>query len=1610
MKHISILFVILLLSFVCFSNGVAEDSSQWALPENANARIGRGQITDMAYSPDGKLLAVGTTIGAWLYDVRTGDEVALLSGLTNTELSNYQNLKHKRLNKSPSVSFSPDGNTIAIAGWDQKVRLWDVGTRKYKTTLIGSANTVRYSPDGSILGGVRYAEITLWDANTHKLIRTLVLDNKSFAFATIAFSPDGKTLASADRDNNIHLWKLQTGLQKSTLTGHKSEVKKLAFSPDGTILASGDWNNIIRLWDLKTEKRKKTLIEHEGQLNALAFSLDGTTLASGGFNQTIHLWDSESGEQKTAFIGHKGAIYTIVFCPDGSTLASGSYDGTIIFWNTKTGEQRHTITHTQHQLPMTLLADGKTLASQNNGNIMFLNVNTRQIEKRLILNPIYTSIILMSRDGTTLASGIFSRRLREMKVWNVQTGKVQATFTDALKNFYSNSPNSKALSPDGKILALGKTDTTVELWDTHTGKLKTTLRNHKGWVSVVAFSPDGRLLVSSDHSNVINLWDATTGKHESILTEKYAPNATLVFSPDGLRLAGGDYSGVWVWDMKTRKRTHIFKNGSVSVLAFSKDGTKLAGASLFGVINVWDLPMGQLQDTFFGHSGSITSLAFLSPENPDTTSLNKHILASTSEDGTVLLWKIRPTANTNEVVKIAPHIVESAAIGERFKLNIDVAEAKNVKGYQVTMDFDTTILRYVSSEKGDYLPADASFATKDVYPNRLKLISKSTDAMRKEDGTLASITYEVIATKPSIINLPRVRLVKGDGSFARPITVGCSVIVSTVVKQADYTQFALPEGAKARLGKGIVNDIKLSPDKTLLAVASSAGIWLYDAKTGDELVLLTGHTLPVSVIAFSPHGDLLVSGSYDGTLRLWNPYTHQLIRTLKAGGKIAAVTFSPDGRTLANASGDGIQLWDTHLWQDKLRIYRAESSIFCLAFSPDGKTLASGSLSDNIQLWNAYTGEHIFTFDKEKRRHITSINYGGPGGPRLAFSPDGQLLASTAVDFSGGSNQRIQLWNTSTGQLKVTLEENTEGLKYPVSTVQFSADGKTLISGSRDGTLRKWDLRTGENIKPFGQTEYGKFNLLRFLPDNTTLVRATQDNAIHLLDIKTGKTLLTLTGYGGSISSVALSPDGTTLATVNDKRKIELWDMQARRNTAKIEGDTDFSPLTFSPDGRTLASGIENEIKLWDTLTQQHKTTLTGHRSDVRNVVFSPNGRTLASSAGNMIWLWDVHTGEHKTTLQGHTSNINALAFSSDGTMLASGSGDRDDDSTVRLWNTKTGKQYTKFRNLDREHHEFPLPITTIAFSPDGKIIASIDRSADIQLWNIVTKKHITTLTANSDSPDHYYYGYFVMAFSPDGTTLTSTGYNSTINVWDIEARKRQDTLKGHTGLVTSLAYSVDGTTLVSGSTDGTVLLWQMRKSPLTRLNITPFSIESPPAGTELTFMINMTDGQNVDGYKFNLQHDATALRFIPNPENAPKIKNVKAASPVIAEKFITLSGKASDGAIIEDGTIATVTFEVIKRADVTLTLTDALLTHKDGEESRPSVGHAWVVEPPRIPEDANRDWQVDAADLEFVSSRFGQTGKDNSADVNKDGIVDLADLVLVANALNGTLPNHTTE
>jgi serine/threonine protein kinase/dipeptidyl aminopeptidase/acylaminoacyl peptidase len=285
---------------------------------------------------------------------------------------------------------------------------------------------------------------------------------------SVAFSPDGTTLASGSYDNTIRRWDAATGKPLGEpLRGHEDWVTSVAFSPDGTTLASGSDDKTIRLWDAASGKPLgEPLRGHEGDVASVAFSPDGTTLASGSEDMTIRLWDAATGKPLGEPLrGHEWWVSSVAFSPDGTTLASGSYDNTIRRWDAATG---------------------KPLGEPLRGH-----------EDRV-------TSVAFSPDGKTLASGSDDTTIR---LWDAATGK---PLGEPLRG-HEDWVTSVAFSPDGKTLASGSDDTTIRLWDAATGKpLGEPLRGHEDWVTSVAFSPDGTTLASGgyDYDATIRLWSA----------------------------------------------------------------------------------------------------------------------------------------------------------------------------------------------------------------------------------------------------------------------------------------------------------------------------------------------------------------------------------------------------------------------------------------------------------------------------------------------------------------------------------------------------------------------------------------------------------------------------------------------------------------------------------------------------------------------------------------------------------------------------------------------------------------------------------------------------------------------------------------------------------------------------------------------------------------------------------------------------------------------------------------------------------------------------------------------------------------------------------------------
>ena len=678
------LSTLLILSVLFFlPSSFAQEYTQWALPEGATMRLGKGynesqfarylgggSIGGMQYSPDGKLLAVASSIGVWLYDTETYQARALLTGHTFGVTS---------------VCFSTNGHILASSSSeDGTIRLWDVatGTLQQTFTLFPYITGVRLSPDGSTLAGVKEDEVgyqlELWDVATGALRHTLYPSGEESLgrILSMDFSPDGRTLASG-HSNRVRLWDVTTGDLQQTFSAHTDGgyptrvVNIVRFSPDGKTLVSAileekksqDANNAytIHLWDVASGEPLKRHTGHIDTVSSACWSQDGQTLANASRDGTIQLWDAESGEPLKKLTGHTDAVSSTCWSPDGQTLASASRDGTIRLWDVVSGVPRHTFTeHTPSVLNLywgvdaqTLVCgyeDGKVRLWDDDGDVQLWDVVTGISRHSLYEITTYDRSLSLSADGQLLARENEDSTIR---LWDVTTGALRHTFPR-----HTSLVSNLCFSPNGRLLASARDDTKIQLWDVTTGTPLKTLGTPTGSTHSMAFSPDGQTLASG--GNGIRLWDVATGTLRHTLTGHTNQILSLCFSPDGQTLASGNGLSEWpeqgmpeyaiqLWDVPTGelRKTIAGHAGRVNSLCWSPNGQTLASGGGYVIIEqcaapsadntvrLWDVATGELQKTLTGHTDEVLSVRF---------SADGQTLASGSADGTVLLWDMNPDA------------------------------------------------------------------------------------------------------------------------------------------------------------------------------------------------------------------------------------------------------------------------------------------------------------------------------------------------------------------------------------------------------------------------------------------------------------------------------------------------------------------------------------------------------------------------------------------------------------------------------------------------------------------------------------------------------------------------------------------------------------------------------------------------------------------------------------------------------------------------------------------------------------------------------------------------------------------------------------------------------
>jgi WD40 repeat protein/energy-coupling factor transporter ATP-binding protein EcfA2 len=597
----------------------------------ATARVRRTRITIAAMAV---LLVVSVTAAAVAFSQRQQAVDAQRTALSRQLAAQSQavasaNPELSELLAAYAYRAAPTSEALSMLATSYE------SIRPFRRTLAGHTDAVyslAFSPDGRTLAtGSVDNTVRLWDVTTGASRLTITGHTK--VVFSLAFSPDGRTLATGSVDNTVRLWDVTTGTSRRTLTGHTDAVWSVAFSPDGNTLATGGHDRTVRLWNVATGSSSRTLTGHTGMVRSLAFSPDGGTLASGSVDRTVRLWDVATGSSSRTLTGHTDAVNAMAFSPGGDTLATSSRDNTMRLWDVATGTSRRALTgHTDPVNAMAFSPGGETLATGGQDNTVRLwDVATGGIRRALTGHTNVIFSVAFSSDGGTLAAGGQDNTVR---LWALATDTGRRTLTG-----HTGAVSSVAFSPSGETLATGSADKSVRLWDVRTGTSGRTLTGHTADVSAVAFSPSGGTLATGGFDKSVRLWDVATGTSTRTLTGHTGTLWSVRFSPDGNTLAsGGVDHTVQLWDVATgtSRRSLAGHTEAILSVAFSPDGSTLATGSADNTVRLWDVSTGAISRTLTGHTNTIVSVAF----SPDGNTL-----ATGSADNAVRLWDVATGAS-----------------------------------------------------------------------------------------------------------------------------------------------------------------------------------------------------------------------------------------------------------------------------------------------------------------------------------------------------------------------------------------------------------------------------------------------------------------------------------------------------------------------------------------------------------------------------------------------------------------------------------------------------------------------------------------------------------------------------------------------------------------------------------------------------------------------------------------------------------------------------------------------------------------------------------------------------------------------------------------------------
>ncbi len=565
----------------------------------------------------------------------------------------------------------------------------------------------------------------------------------------------------------------------------------------------------------------------------------------------------------------------------------------------------------------------------------------------------------------------------------------------------------------------------------------------------------------------------------------------------------------------------------------------------------------------------------------------------------------------------------------------------------------------------------------------------------------------------------------------------------------------------------------------------------YQLLCNQDLFTLSHHSNPVSSLAISPNGQYIVTGTSDGTAKVWNAENAQEIMRFNKHSDdeyVTSVAFSPDGKFIISAGGNDVYICSVATGQVVLNLTGDFST---MTIRPDGKHIAVVNMTSNVEtegfmagqtlyhaentaiIYEMGTGQEIFKLDE----HIKPIT-------SLAYSPDGKYL------LTGSKDSTAKVWNTDTGQAIHSLEGHTNQVVFAA----FSPDGKRIVTGSNDNTAKIWNTETGQEITSL-DGHYGPVIYAAFSPNGKLIATGSFDNTAKIWNSGTGQEIFSLEGNTNPVGFLEFNKNGKRLISITGigEGSAKLWDVETGQEIRdfKITGHhMDITCASFNSNGELIVTGgFDKTAKIWDAKTGNELLNLEGHSALIRYAAFTPDSKRLVTASNDgTAKIWNIENIQAKNILADYPASDQDVALSPTGEHIVS----VGDDNTAIVWNAETGYEVHRLEgHIDK--------VTTVGFSPNGSriVTASLDKTAKV--WNTKTGKEILNLKIDASS-------VYSPVFSPDGNMIAiNTGREDSqiIPIIDSKTGKEISSIKGISELINSMLFSPDGKRLVTTNSGG---------------------------------------------------------------------------------------------------------------------------------------------------------------------------------------------------------------